>query len=258
MQHIRQILSGASRIAHVLHEDGASVLVHGSDSWDRTPQLVALAELMLDPHYRTIRGFACLIEKEWCSFGHRFADRVGVDKDIVEQPEERSPVMLQFLDCVWQLTQQFPTSFAFNERFLVHTSDALVSGLYGTFLYNSERERLLQKVWERTESAWTPVLENPTRYTNPLYRKTDDVLYPSANLKHVVLWRGMFFRWDPEHRPHLATEENEEEEEKAVGIDADLIHGLHDGFWYRTTLSDYSELSDQELKYAVPPSVTTL
>ena len=30
------------------------MLVHCSDGWDRTPQIVALAELMLDPYYRTL------------------------------------------------------------------------------------------------------------------------------------------------------------------------------------------------------------
>ena len=57
-------------------------------SWDRTSQLAALAELMLDPYYRTLEGFAILIEKEWLSYGNNasenasnlhfeFAGRVG-------------------------------------------------------------------------------------------------------------------------------------------------------------------------------------
>ena len=38
-----------------IDKEEQSVLVHCSDGWDRTAQLVALAELILDPYYRTIQ-----------------------------------------------------------------------------------------------------------------------------------------------------------------------------------------------------------
>lgn len=38
-------------------DKGISVVVHCSDGWDRTAQVCSLAALMLDPYYRTIKGF---------------------------------------------------------------------------------------------------------------------------------------------------------------------------------------------------------
>jgi hypothetical protein len=68
---------------------------------DRTAQLSALAQVLLDPYYRTIEGFLALLKKEWCAFGHKFEDRLGRGA-----PKEASPVCLQFLDAVWQV--RFP------------------------------------------------------------------------------------------------------------------------------------------------------
>jgi hypothetical protein len=52
-------------------------VVHCSDGWDRTSQLSATAQLLLDPYYRTVVGFGVLVEKEWTGFGHKFEDRCG-------------------------------------------------------------------------------------------------------------------------------------------------------------------------------------
>ena len=103
--------------------------------WDRTSQLSALAQLMLDPYYRTLEGFAILIEKEWLSFGHRFAERYG-HASAEHDDEQRAPIFLQFLDCVFQMLHQFPSSFEFNEEYLLAISDHVASHRFGTFLFN--------------------------------------------------------------------------------------------------------------------------
>uniref|UniRef100_A0A8R7QMW7 Myotubularin phosphatase domain-containing protein n=1 Tax=Triticum urartu TaxID=4572 RepID=A0A8R7QMW7_TRIUA len=51
LNHIHIILIGGSWIAEKIAHESASVLVHCSDGWDRTTQLVGLAALLLDPYY---------------------------------------------------------------------------------------------------------------------------------------------------------------------------------------------------------------
>ncbi|KAJ2243941.1 phosphatidylinositol-3-phosphatase ymr1, partial [Coemansia sp. RSA 475] len=76
LSHLQNILVGVKTIVEAI-DAGHHVLVHCSDGWDRTAQLTSLAQLCLDPYYRTIEGFAVLVEKEWVSFGHQFTLRNG-------------------------------------------------------------------------------------------------------------------------------------------------------------------------------------
>uniref|UniRef100_A0A8C3URY6 phosphatidylinositol-3,5-bisphosphate 3-phosphatase n=1 Tax=Catharus ustulatus TaxID=91951 RepID=A0A8C3URY6_CATUS len=118
LQHLSVLLKSALLVVHAVDRDQRPVLVHCSDGWDRTPQIVALAKLLLDPYYRTTEGFQVLVETEWLDFGHKFADRCGHGENS-DDLNERCPVFLQWLDCVHQLQRQFPCSFEFNEAFLV-------------------------------------------------------------------------------------------------------------------------------------------
>ncbi|CAK9159614.1 unnamed protein product [Ilex paraguariensis] len=59
--HVHNVLAGSAWIAARVALESASVLVHCSDGWDRTTQLVSLASLLLDPYYRTFVGFQTCI-----------------------------------------------------------------------------------------------------------------------------------------------------------------------------------------------------
>lgn len=77
LKHITGLLDGAALIARQVGIQHSHVLIHCSDGWDRTSQLSALAQLLLDPYYRTIDGFIVLVEKDWLAFGHMFQHRTG-------------------------------------------------------------------------------------------------------------------------------------------------------------------------------------
>ena len=80
-------------------------------------QVIFIIRHNYDVEYSTcIQGFQVLVEREWLTFGHKFGDRCGHTSDDTNQ---RSPVFLQWLDCVHQLMRQFPCDFQFNEQFLV-------------------------------------------------------------------------------------------------------------------------------------------
>uniref|UniRef100_A0A4W5LUQ7 Myotubularin related protein 1a n=1 Tax=Hucho hucho TaxID=62062 RepID=A0A4W5LUQ7_9TELE len=203
LEYMRVLLAGAVRIADKLESGKTSVVVHCSDGWDRTAQLTSLAMLMLDSHYRTLRGFQVLLEKEWISFGHKFAARVG-HGDENHANSERSPLFIQFIDCVWQMTRQFPAAFEFNELFLITILDHLYSCLFGTFLYNSEQERVANEVQTKTVSLWSYINSQPEDFTNPFYVDYEHhVLYPLASVRHLELWTGYYVRWNPRMRPQV-------------------------------------------------------
>jgi len=207
--HIIKLIHAAARIAQYICQ-GHYVLVHCSDGWDRTAQLTALPMLLLDPYYRTLRGFEVLIEKEWVSFGHKFHDRCGACVD----ENEHSPIFIQFVDCVWQITQQFPSAFEFNEELLLALVEHTTSCRFGTFLFNCERERSKANVRETTTSLWAYVNEHEAQFRNALFTGYDGgisletkMLFPCFSPKKVKVWEGYFFRWDKRLRPLRAVDD---------------------------------------------------
>jgi hypothetical protein len=175
LQHCSSLLNAAINVIQATNNN-EGVLVHCSDGWDRTTQVVSLSLLLLEPQYRTILGFMRLIEFQWLNFGHRFHDRIGHGQPYggsnIGTTNEVSPIFLQWIDSVYQVLLQFPESFEFNETFLLHILHHLYSCRFGTFLCNSDLERNQRKVKEKTKSLWdhlNGLHSSSSCYSNPLF-----------------------------------------------------------------------------------------
>lgn len=107
LKHIKAVIDTSLFIVEAVNDQAVNVVVHCSDGWDRTAQTCALSGLLLDPYYRTIHGFQILIEKEWLLFGHKFCHRNGHIHENDKSLTEISPIFHQFLECVWQISQQY-------------------------------------------------------------------------------------------------------------------------------------------------------
>lgn len=192
--HIQNVLAGSAWIAARVALESASVLVHCSDGWDRTTQLVSLASLLLDPYYRTFKGFQALVEKDWLAFGHPFSERAGLPTlsgsgnmpfelsrqssstgSFSSSPSRQtsgsytyqapasthaqslnnySPIFLQWIDCVSQLLRVYPFAFEFSSAFLVDFLDCVLSCRFGNFLCNCEKERQQSGVSDASGCLW--------------------------------------------------------------------------------------------------------
>lgn len=147
----------------------------------------------MDPFYRTLFGFQVLIEKEWLAFGHMFNTRYGQGHN--DNEGSRSPIFIQFLDCVYQLLQQFPSAFEFNEMLLIELADALYSCRFGTFLCNSESERQGRNLAALTPSVWSYISHHARYFVNPLYQARASPLRALTTYDNFVLWRSYYLRF---------------------------------------------------------------
>uniref|UniRef100_H3A929 Myotubularin related protein 11 n=1 Tax=Latimeria chalumnae TaxID=7897 RepID=H3A929_LATCH len=192
LDHVRLCLKKAGEVSSLLACRCVTVILQELDDADLNCLVSSLVQLLADPHYRTISGFQSLVQKEWLVAGHRFLQRLNLTKG---SDKEESPVFLLFLDCVWQLLNQYPLSFEFTEVYLLALRDSTTVPLFSTFLFNSqwERSRRNQKIgYTYTEirgnipssvrkgtfiptlpSVWEWALQYPSQqracFRNPLY-----------------------------------------------------------------------------------------
>lgn len=215
LHHIRLILQASWITAFHVYYHNLPVLVHCSHGWDRTSQVCAIAQIFLDPYYRTMNGFAVLVEKEFMSFGHPFHTRAGHGETKGERGTNASghggegqvsPIFLQFLDSVYQVVRQFPNWFEFNLRYVLVISEHVYSCRFGTLLCDNERERELDaSIRQRTHCLWEyldackDILLNEDYLGNQSGKFSKTLLLPPLPLllRNVVLWGDRHLKWSP-------------------------------------------------------------
>jgi len=180
--------------------------------------------ICLDPYYRTIRGLLILIEQEFLSFGHRFHTRCGHPAPIESRgpqgDDQRSPIFIQWLDCVYQLWHQHPCAFEFDASLLTCLAEHVYSCQFGTFLLDSHKEREDFHISRRTPSLWRHILDRTDSFANPFYNPAysatgDDAQHTTAgdgvgvglgeplrihaSLPCMRVWGQYWFRYHPLH-----------------------------------------------------------
>lgn len=176
LQQIRGLLQLSGAVVDLIDLQGSSVTLALEEGWDVTAQVSSLAQLCLDPFYRTIEGFRVLIEKEWLAFGHRFGHRSNL-KPNSSSSSPFAPTFLQFLDAVHQIQAQFPLAFEFNEFYLRFLAYHSVSCRFRTFLFDCELERFdlgISAIEDKRGSL------NSKHVVETFSNSDDDTIYPGG------------------------------------------------------------------------------
>ncbi|CAL8351795.1 unnamed protein product [Merluccius merluccius] len=184
LDYVRTFLKHSCEVVYLLEGMNASVILQEEEDRDLNCVVSSLVQIMLDPHFRTLSGFQSLVQKEWVMAGHRFLDRCN---HLKKNAKEESPLFLLFLDCVWQLMNQYPSAFEFTETYLAVLSDSMWIPVFSTFLFNcpkhhadtmtgfledknitlGEGEALcFPPVWEWSQQLF---IKDQTLFNNPIY-----------------------------------------------------------------------------------------
>lgn len=191
MRSLNKLLGLTLKMVEALQR-GRSVFVHCSDGWDRTSQVCALAQMLLDPYYRTLDGFLLLVEKEFSQAGHLFARR---NRIFSPSKSEQSPIFLQFLDAVQNIVTQFPNCFEFGAHLLRDLGLVSYFGVFSNFIANNQREREQMRLDKYALHSFDFFNAKRRLYMNPGYCR--DLPLGRLRIKEVNLrfWKEFFFMY---------------------------------------------------------------
>ena len=271
LKRVSSIISLTTKIINCLHYSQHNVFLEESrTNKDCSCILTSLVKICLHHRYRTVVGFENLIQKEWFLSGHLFDRRLNALEDEYERKSMHedaenanksiAPTFLLFLDCVFQLTQQFPKEFQFNELYLIHMWDYTCSSISLTFSFDgymnwinylNNRTFLASNLPANTAAANTlslPIIDNS--YLNKVYEANmefwmnhlsssprsallknqnynelrtslkDLVLNPDERLFMLKFWSRCYLRWHEKHHLYQLPELDAMNYENKIAYDS--------------------------------------
>ena len=178
-----------------------------------------------------------LIEKEWCYFGHRFRQSLqhynysfkyndsvfyssngtninahtvsikpddDLNSDNLENDNEDSaePIFIIFLDCCFQIMNQFPNMFQFNTNLLLFYAKHAYSCRFGNFLTNCESERVQYGIVKNFESIQTAIQKNTNYFISLNYtpEMSGKFIIPLVEDEDFRLWKQYYLSLFNSHK----------------------------------------------------------
>ncbi|ESO01140.1 hypothetical protein HELRODRAFT_175169 [Helobdella robusta] len=130
----------AKDVANIMSSKKLSVVLKEYTSNDLSPLISSLVQLMLDEECRTISGFQGVVKKEWIAMGFKFVSRSSSKYFSYSNNCQQSPIFVLFLDCVHQMLSLRPSSFQFNDNYLLEVWSAVCCGYFRDFLFDSPKD----------------------------------------------------------------------------------------------------------------------
>eukprot|EP00092_Neocalanus_flemingeri_P008217 GFUD01008859.1.p1 GENE.GFUD01008859.1~~GFUD01008859.1.p1 ORF type:complete len:861 (-),score=226.89 GFUD01008859.1:737-3319(-) len=155
---------------------GKTVVLREGEGRSSSILIASLAQLLVCEDFRTRAGFEGLIQSNWVSLGFQFSKSHTLS-NLSSKMSNLNPTFLLFLDCVHQMSLQFPSKLEFLPQYLMDVWDTTLLPVFDTFIFDSEHDRAVARsspeIPLQLHSAWDWVKQ----FTSPQIEKWDNPLY---------------------------------------------------------------------------------